>query len=381
MKKVVVIGANAFQYPLIKKAKDRGYETHVFAWENGAVGKEIADYFYPISIVEKEEILEKCKELKPDAVCTIASDLASKTVCYLAEKLGLCGNSMHCSDIATDKHLMRNAFEANGVPSPKSVLVTKSTDLSGMQFDYPVIVKPADRSGSRGITKVEKKGDLASAVARAMADSFEKHVLIEEFAEGQEYSVEFISYQGTHHYLTTTKKFTTGAPGFVETGHVQPAGLDKETEARVVHEVKNALNALEITNGASHSELKIDDKGNIKFIEIGARMGGDCIGSDLVGLSTGFDFVGGVLDVALGEEPNIQKRENSRFAFIRFLFSGEDERILKKLKEEHPEWLVREYRETDEAPESVVVTNSADRVGFFIASAENAELLTYLENI
>ena len=110
MKKVVVIGANAFQYPLIKKAKDRGYETHVFAWEDGAVGKEIADYFYPISIVEKEPILEKCREIKPDAVCTIASDLATKTVCFLAEKLGLPGNTIRCSEIATDKHLMRKAF-------------------------------------------------------------------------------------------------------------------------------------------------------------------------------------------------------------------------------------------------------------------------------
>ena len=381
MKKIVIIGANAFQYPLIKKAKDRGYETHVFAWEDGAVGKDIADYFYPISIAEKEEILEKCREIKPDAVCTIASDLASKTVCFLTEKMGLCGNTLHCSEVATDKHLMRNAFAANNVPSPKSMLVTKDTDLSLLQADYPVIVKPADRSGSRGITKVEKKEDLAMAVERAMADSFEKHVLVEEFAEGQEYSVEFISYQGVHHYLTTTKKFTTGAPGFVETGHVQPAGLDKETEEKVVREVKNALDALEITNGASHSELKIDNDGNIKFIEIGARMGGDCIGSDLVELSTGFDFVGGVLDVALGTKPNVQKRENSAFAFIRFLFSGEDEKMLAKLKEEHPEWLVREFRETDEAPESVVVTNSADRVGFFIASAENSDVLGYLKNI
>ena len=72
MKKIVIIGANNFQMPLIKKAKQLGYETHVFAWADGAVGAEFADYFYPISIIEKEKILEKCKEIKPDAITSVA---------------------------------------------------------------------------------------------------------------------------------------------------------------------------------------------------------------------------------------------------------------------------------------------------------------------
>ena len=89
--------------PLIKKAKALGYETHVFAWKEGAVGAKYADYFYPISIVEKEEILEKCKEIKPDAVLSVASDLATITVNYLTEKLGLTGNSLECTKISTNK--------------------------------------------------------------------------------------------------------------------------------------------------------------------------------------------------------------------------------------------------------------------------------------
>lgn len=107
MRKVVIIGANNFQMPLIKKAKALGYETHVFAWKEGAVGAKYADYFYPISIVEKEEILEKCKEIKPDAVLSVASDLATITVNYLTEKLGLTGNSLECTKISTNKFEMR----------------------------------------------------------------------------------------------------------------------------------------------------------------------------------------------------------------------------------------------------------------------------------
>ena len=89
MKKIVIIGANDFQKPLIQKAKEMGYETHVFAWREGATGAEDADFFYEISIVEMDAILEECRKIKPDAVATIGSDLANITVQYLAEKLGL----------------------------------------------------------------------------------------------------------------------------------------------------------------------------------------------------------------------------------------------------------------------------------------------------
>lgn len=85
MKKIVIIGANDFQKPLILKAKEMGYETHVFAWREGATGAEDADFFYEISIVEMDEILEECRRIKPDAVATIGSDLANITVQYLAE--------------------------------------------------------------------------------------------------------------------------------------------------------------------------------------------------------------------------------------------------------------------------------------------------------
>ena len=101
MLKIAIIGANEFQEPLILKAKECGYETHVFAWEKGAVGKASADYFYPISIVEKEKILEKCKEIGIAGICSIGSDLAVLTVNYIAEKLGLNSNSVYCSRVAT----------------------------------------------------------------------------------------------------------------------------------------------------------------------------------------------------------------------------------------------------------------------------------------
>ena len=222
MIKLAIIGASYLQEPLIEKAKSMGIETHVFAWAAGDVGEKSADYFYPISIVEKEQILEKCKEIGINGICSIASDLAAITVNYVAHAMELVGNSPECALISTNKHLMREAFEKNGDPSPKSILVSSVRDLSGVQLQYPVIVKPIDRSGSRGITKLLSPNGLLEAIEEAKEQGFEKKALVEEFVTGQEYSVECISYHGEHHFLALTKKYTTGAPHFIETGHLEP---------------------------------------------------------------------------------------------------------------------------------------------------------------
>lgn len=374
-KKLAIIGASYLQEPLIQKAKSKGLETHVFAWAAGDVGEKSADHFYPISITEKEEILEKCREIGIDGICTIASDLAAIAVGYVAENMGLVGNPMSAVEVSTNKHLMRQCFEKNGDPSPKSIQVNSVSDLDGVELTYPVIVKPVDRSGSRGITKLESKEGLAEAVDRAIAQGFEKCALVEEFAEGQEYSVEFISWKGEHRFLALTQKYTTGAPDFIETGHMEPAPVSAETLDKVKRVVTHALNGLGIQYGASHSELKIDSNGNIKIIEIGGRMGGDNIGTSLVPLSTGYDFLDAVIEVALGNEPISQSSKKS-YAGIRFIFSQDDIDVLNRIKNEHPEILIEEDVKpvTDEK-----VVDSGSRFGYFTFTSDSKELiLNYL---
>lgn len=361
---IAIIGASYLQLPLIEKAKEMGFTTHVFAWQCGDVGETAADHFYPISIVEKEKILERCRQNGVCGICSIASDLAMITVNFVAEKMGLCGNSIHATAKSTNKHLMRLAFEENGDPSPRSILVEKSTDLSGLELTYPVIVKPTDRSGSRGICKVTEASGLEHAVRSAMEQSFDRQALIEEFAEGQEYSVEFISYRGEHHFLALTHKDTTGAPYFIETGHRQPAPVDRETLEQVKDVVVHALDTLELKNGASHSELKIAPDGTIRIIEIGGRMGGDCIGSDLVRFSTGYDFVKMVIQVACGEAPDFARVCDPRPVAIRFIFTQEDLDAFEKLRSEEPERLLKIV---DLQPENIgKTTDSSNRAGCYI---------------
>lgn len=363
MRKLAIIGANDFQRQLILKAKEMGLETHVFAWEDGAVGKSDADFFYPISIIEKELILEKCSQIGIDGICSIGSDLAVLTVDYVAEKMNLNANSIECSEIATNKFAMRNAFKINNDPIPKYIEVTEKDEYDISDFIFPLIVKPTDRSGSRGITKITEKKQLADAIKSACSESFEHKAMIEEFVEGKEYSVECISFHGNHTMLAITEKITTGAPHFIETGHNQPAPISNDIAEKIKEVVYHALNSLKITEGASHSEIKIDSKGAIKIIEIGSRMGGDCIGSDLVRISTGFDFTKMVIDVALGNEPNFVRIDTPRNASVRFIFTANDIKECEKMIEKG--WkLERKFIEHEF--DGHTITDSSNRYGYYI---------------
>lgn len=364
MKKLVIIGANDFQNQLILKAKSLGYETYAFAWEDGAVGKDTADYFYPISITEKELILEKCREIKPDGICSIASDLASITVNYVAENLGLPCNATEFSRIQTNKYEMRRALSAVGVCCPKFLVTDARIDLGELDgFSFPIIVKPTDRSGSRCIMKLDSPNGIEEAVKSACAVSFEHRAIIEEYIEGAEYSMETVTQDGIHHYIATTKKYTTGAPHFIETGHVIPSGLNGALIEKARETVFNALTALHVENSAGHSEFRIDNDGNVRIIEIGARMGGDCIGSDLVPLSTGYDFMKAVIDVSVGNSLQFRELSNHK-SEIRFLFDDKDIEEMLAYKEKHPEQIVRisdiEYENLGKTEDS------STRLGYYI---------------
>lgn len=363
-KNIAIIGASYLQLPLIEKAKAMGYTTHVFAWAADDVGEREADFFYPISITEMEQIAEKCREIEIVGICSIASDLACVTVNYVADKLGLVGNSIECTAISTNKHLMRKAFEENGDPSPKSIEVSTVTDVNIDAFKYPVIVKPTDRSGSRGVQKIDHKEELYDAIKKAISISFEKKCVVEEFVEGDEYSVEGITYHGEHTILAITKKYTTGAPFFIETGHLEPAPVNGTMKKKICDVVTHALDSLGIENSASHSEIKIDSKGNIKIIEIGGRMGGDCIGSDMVKYSTGIDYVKAVIQLACGEEPDLEPRGETFSVKVNYIFSMDDYFEYERIKKETPELLLKKVYMKLALLEHI--TDSSTRAGCYI---------------
>lgn len=373
--KLAIIGASYLQRPLVEKAKEMGLYTICFAWAEGAVCKDLVDEFYPISIIDKEEILKVCQEKQINGICTIASDVAAPTVAYVAEQMGLVSNSYQSAVTANNKYAMREAFTKAGVLCPlfKCVENSECETIEGIKqnMSLPLIVKPADRSGSLGVAKITEWEELNSAIDFALSCSFKKQVMVEEFIEGREISVEFISYNGIHYSLQITDKVTTGAPHFVELEHHQPSTLSKEKFEEIYKITDKALNALGITNGASHSEYKITEEGKVYVIEIGGRMGGDFIGSDLVQLSIGYDFVKGVIEVALGyfTEPKIT---DSKYSGVYFLCK-ETEHLLPILQKADTISEIVSYEQTDNELRNI--TCSSDRSGYMIYKGKNKLLL------
>lgn len=295
--KLAILGASKPHLPLYLKAKEMGIETYCVAWAEGAYCKDYADHFCDISIVDKEAIVKLCKDEGIDGVISNAIEAAVPTMAYVSEKCGFNGNSYESACKAINKKEMRKAVASySACPQPKFHILT---DSNWFPDEYPVIVKPTDSSCSNGVTKVNSKEEFGRAVLRASEASERGEILVEEFVSGQEVSVESISYHGKHYVLTVTDKETTGEPYFVETAHHQPSTLPEDVIQRLKESVPRILDALGISNGASHAEFKIDDTGSIKFIEIGARGGGDHISYQLVRLSTGYDYVKGMIEVAL----------------------------------------------------------------------------------
>lgn len=371
MEKIVIIGANEFQKKLVDKANLMGFETHVFSWEEGAVAKSAADYFYPVSITEKEKIYEIVKSIKPMGICSISSDLAMHTVNYVAEKLGLVGNSVFCTDVTTDKYKMRNILSTQGLPCPKYASIKNSDQLDKINMSFPLITKPVDRSGSRGIYKVQNMNELKTAVKKSMEVSFNKEVIVEEFIEGKEYSVEFVSQKGEHNFLQITEKFTTGSPNFIEKGHLSPAKITEENQEKIIRIIRGSLDALMIKNGASHSEIKITPNNEIKIIEIAGRMGGDFIGSDMVYISTGFDFTKSVIDIAINKKLETFETYENNFAFVGFIFKQEDVDKFSKVQLKYPH-IIQEYHINQITSD---VYDSSTRNGYFILNISSKEEL------
>ena len=271
---------------------------------------------------------------------------------------------------------MRKVFLENGVDVPKFAKLGETDKVDLENFEFPVIVKPTDRSGSRGIFLCKNVEEVEKAIPISAELSFEKKAIVEEYITGNEYSCEGITQNGEHHIITFTKKYTTGAPHFIETGHVEPSDLTEAQKEKATEIIKKALTALQVKNSASHAEFKVDENGKIKIIEIGARMGGDCIGSHLVRISTGYDFVKMTLDVALGKKIEFKKVNEPQNAIIKFIFDNEDIKKYDIIKNKFPNAICYE---TEIKRDNLEITDSSSRKGFFILDVSN-EKLKEIEN-
>jgi len=371
--KIAVIGANEPLIPFYRQAKALGYEIIGIAIEKGAVCKKYCDRFYPISFADKDAVVDVCRKEKVDGIISFSLESALPTVVYVAQKLGLVSNSEESIKLTQSKFAQRQTLEKAGIPVPKYYLIESRADLDKVDCHFPVIVKPVDSGGSQGICKVEDKAKLEEAYNYAISYSRSSKAIIEEYIDGREFSVEFISHQGKHYFLQITDKVTSGAPRFVEMQHHQPADIPASVWERIKTMVADALTALKIENSASHTEIKWNSNDELFIIETGARMGGDYISSDLVRLSTGYDFVEGAIKLAVGkfEEPTFPRHMHSGVYFYSKLAPEVGEII--KNHEKWPEIVEWEY--SDEP--LMEVKSNADRRGYFLYQSSGIKVDFY----
>lgn len=323
MKKIMVLAAGLLQIDVIEKAKSMGYYVLAVDGNPKAPGFNVADKAICADIVNEETMLKIARDEHVDGVIHPCSEVSMAVMGRINDELGLSGISREQAICATNKHLMRKAFEKGNAPSPKSILAQDAEDAwSRLQneFDTDAILKPSRNSGSRGIAKVSRnmdKGDFIRAYDEALSESRDHSVLIEQFIEGSEFSIEMIVWQGDIHVLTVTDKKTTGAPHFVELGHNQPSCFSATDVETLTAAAVAGVRALGVNNCACHAEAKLMN-GKAYLMEVGARLGGDFISTELTHLSTGIDMVAAAIDVALGVEPDLSAKEDPKGVCIRY---------------------------------------------------------------
>ena len=330
-KKMMILGASALQVPAIKKAKEMGYEIILVDYDPDAVGFELADVKLVVSTLDQEEVLKQARIYKPDVVITSTSDGPVRTAAYVNEKLGKQPNlSYEDSLCATIKSYMRERLKECHVPIPQYFVVSNEKEfqnaVQALQGD--MIVKPADNAGSRGVVLIKKDSesgktqpeDTLAVYEYSKSNSRNGVVMVEEFMEGEEVSVESMTVNGETTVVTITDKLTTPPPYFVELGHAEPSRHPAKLQEQIREITKQAVAAIRLQNGPSHTEVKLTKDGP-KIVELAARLGGDFITSRLVPLSTGVDMVGNSVILATGGQVELAKKWD-KGAAIRFI-SGE----------------------------------------------------------
>ena len=377
-KKIMILGASILQLPAIQKAKEMGLQIIAVDMNPDAIGfKEKGVIKEVISTIDIPSVVECAKKHNIDGVMTLASDMPMRTVAAVSKELGLVGITEETALKATNKACMREALKKEGVPIPEFYKVSNRDEYNeaAAKFNVPFIVKPADNSGSRGIIKIEditNKKLIFEAYNYSKSSSRNGDVVVEEYMNGPEVSVETLTLNGECHVIQITDKITTGAPHFVEMGHTQPSQLDDETKLKISEVAKMANKAVGITNGPSHTEIIVTKDGP-KIVELGARLGGDCITTHLVPLSTGVDMVECCIKIALGEVPDV----NIKFckgSAIRYLTcdAGKIESIIG-IDDAKANAGIRQISIVHNIGDNVSeIKSSTDRVGFIVAQADNA---------
>lgn len=303
MKKLLMLGGGFLQTYVIKEAKKCGYYVLVLDGDPNAMGYAFADEYAVINIVDQEACLAYAREKKVDGVLTAATDFSVLTMSHIAEELGLRGINYKSAKIIKNKAEVRKVlFEAKADDTGYSYEIGSLEEAEKIleEITFPRMVKPVDGSGSRGASRVDKPEDFLKACEFAMSGSITHRAVAEPFVDGREYGVESFVNQGEIHVLGVMQKDMTLPPYYAELGHAIPSGLSTDLEEKVKNCVRTAIKALGVNHGSVNMDLLINGE-EVHIVDIGARMGGNLIGSHIIPRGTGIAYMRNMIRAAVGD--------------------------------------------------------------------------------
>ena len=378
---VLVFGAGLLQLSMIRRIQEQGLKAIAIDPNPEAPGKETADLFKVVGGQDFEATLEVCRRHEVSGIVTAATDKPLEMMARVAEASGLPFYSVETAQRSTDKWLMKNAFQDADLPHAAGQLLQSDADL---QMGYPVVIKPRDSSGSRGVSVVHEKSALATSIQEAMASSRMDSVVAEELVHGQEYSLECIHLKGKTTLLQVTEKMVTPMPYRVELGHLAPAefcGMSFEDLEALCDSVGEAMG---FDHCVSHIEIMIREGKGAVIIEASPRLGGDFITSHLVPLASGRNMEVELVQISLGKESGAVQLDSFPHAGIFYLHFEEGRVVIAEDltfldQDSRVQYWSCELKKGDTVPR---ISNSLTRYGQLIITAQSRhQLLQFRDDI
>lgn len=303
MKRILILGAGFLQQFIIKRAYELGYYVIALDGNPNAVGFKYAHEAHCIDVSDAHACFDYAKTADLNGVITAATEYPVIPCSYIAEKLGLVGNSIETAKLLKNKYAVRKCFIKNNVDSIKQCFeVSTETDIEMMHVKFPVIVKPCNGSGSCAVRMVQNKGELIIACEQAINASVVNKAVVEDFTEGNEYGVESFVSNGTVYVLGISKKYMTKHPDYAELGHCIPSDLTAGLQSKLEQIATKAIKVLGIENGGVNMDVIVGSDDKISIVDVGMRMGGNLIGSHLIPIGTGIDYMGNIIRLAVGDD-------------------------------------------------------------------------------
>ena len=328
-KRALFLGAAYAQIPVLEEAKSRGWYIITCDYLPNNPGHSLADESYDVSTTDFEKVLQLAKKVKPDFVIAYASDPAAPTAAWVSEQLGLLGNSYKSIQLLSEKDLFRQFLTENGFNSPKAISISRSDDLNKLKtLEFPIIIKPTDSSGSKGVTRVDFIEQAEQAIRYALTFSRNNRIIAEEFIEcdgNQLHGDGFVvngklvfCYLGDQHY---NKKINP----FVPYSTTWPSTKSEAIISKIEKEIQKAITLSEFKNGPINIEVRLSNSGKIYIMEIGPRSGGNFV-PQIIKYATNFDMVKTTLDYYENVDINVDcqnyKREYSAYYVIHNQLNG-----------------------------------------------------------